>query len=116
MSKVLILDDDVTRLETFKQKLIGRTVVCVMTAEDAIKELGNETWDYVFLDHDLDGKIYVPSGPGTGYEVAEWIQKNPQKKPKNVIIHSFNEDGRKNMHNLIPDAVICPGAWNKINN
>jgi CheY-like chemotaxis protein len=116
MSKVLVLDDDVIRLEAFKKNLIGHTVTCVMTAEDAISELKKDGWDYVFLDHDLGGQIYVPSGPGTGYEVAQWIHNNPEKKPKNVIIHSFNEPGRKNMYSLIPDAVICPGAWNKINN
>lgn len=115
MSKVLVLDDDITRLDSFKKNLIGHSICCVMTSKEAIEKLSSETWDYVFLDHDLGGQIYVDSGPNTGYEVAEWIYNNPDKKPKNVIIHSFNEPGRKNMQNLIPDAVICPGAWDKIN-
>ena len=116
MSKVLVLDDDMTRLDIFRKNLIGHNVTCVNTAKETIDQLEHEKWDYVFLDHDLGGMIYVPSGPGTGYEVAEWISKNPDKKPKNVVIHSFNEPGRRNMHSLIPDAIICPGAWNKIEN
>ena len=116
MSKVLILDDDEIRLECFKKNLIGHEVVCVTTAKETIDQLANDSWDYVFLDHDLGGQIYVQSGPGTGYEVAEWLRDNPDKKPKNIIIHSFNEPGRIKIQSVIPEAVICPGAWNKIVN
>ena len=105
-----------TRLDAFKRNLIGHIVCCVTTAKETIEKLSSEKWDYVFLDHDLGGQTYVPSGPGTGYEVAQWISNNPDQKPEKVIIHSFNEPGRKNMQNLIPDAIICPGAWNKIVN
>ena len=112
--KILILDDDITRLDIFKKNLIGHSVVCVMTAQETIQKLSDEIWDYVFLDHDLGGKMYVPSGIGTGYEVAKWLSENADRKPKKIIIHSFNEPGRKNMQNVLPEAEIFPGAWNKI--
>lgn len=115
MSRILVLDDDDIRLAAFRKTLIGHDVMCVTTAKEAIACLEKDKWDYIFLDHDLGGKIYVPSGPDTGYEVAEWISKNLDKRPTNIIIHSFNEQGRRNMQSLIPDAIICPGAWNKIN-
>lgn len=70
--RILILDDSDSRLRTFREKLQGAAVTCTKYAKECINLLNcDDIWDYVFLDHDLDGKIYVPSGPGTGYEVAE---------------------------------------------
>jgi len=74
-----------TRLDAFKRNLIGHIVCCVTTAKETIEKLSSEKWDYVFLDHDLGGQTYVPSGPGTGYEVAQWISNNPDQKPEKVI-------------------------------
>lgn len=76
-----------TRLDAFKRNLIGHIVCCVTTAKETIEKLSSEKWDYVFLDHDLGGQTYVPSGSGTGYEVAQWISNNPDQKPEKVIIH-----------------------------
>ena len=112
--KILILDDMSIRHKAFKQNLIGHVVKCVETVKETIDSLNEETWDYLFLDHDLGGDVMVPSGPGTGYEVAQWLNKNVDKQPANIVIHSFNPDGAKNMASLLPKALICPGAWNKL--
>lgn len=110
--KILILDDSQSRLTTFRRKLIGAVVTCVEHASDAIREIEeNEPFDYIFLDHDLDGKIYVPSGPGTGYEVAQWLKDHPDKMPGKVIIHTCNEKAWPLMMEELPDAILLPGVF-----
>jgi ActR/RegA family two-component response regulator len=114
--KILILDDDQTRHKEFNRRLIGNTVKNVFTVSETIEALKNESWDYIFLDHDLGGKTFVNSGGSeeTGWDVAVWLSENPDRQPKTIIIHSFNPCGAKNMKSLLPNAEIIPGAWTKI--
>jgi len=110
--RVLVLDDDRSRLVAFRRSLIGAVVKCVEHVADCIRELeSNEIFDFVFLDHDLDGKVYVPSGPGTGYEVVQWIKNHPEKMPKHVILHTLNEIGAACMVEELPKAVYLPGVY-----
>lgn len=105
--RILFLDDDFTRHETFAANVRGHDVDYVWTARDAITALSMspEPFDIAFLDHDLDGKIYVPSGPGTGFEVAEFIASMPaERRPKKVVCHSYNEDGANLMMHLLRRA------------
>jgi CheY-like chemotaxis protein len=109
--RILVLDDDQERLKSFRSSLIGHVVVTVSTVRDCLCQLQNENWDLVTLDHDLDGQVYVPSGPGTGYEVAEWLRDNPLKKPEKIILHTFNQLGAAKMMEILPEAQYIPGAW-----
>lgn len=110
--KILILDDSQSRLTTFRRNLIGAVVTCVEHAEDCIKELeDNGPWNCVMLDHDLDGQVYVPSGPGTGYEVALWLKNNPDKKPNKIILHTCNEQGAQRMLEELPEAIFLSGVF-----
>jgi len=99
VNKILILDDDEIRHVQFASKYgTSEVLTHVRTAKEAIDELKTHKFDYVFLDHDLGGEQMVNSGPGTGYEVAEWIAYNKESHPSNmVILHSLNSPGRKNM-------------------
>lgn len=108
---ILILDDDQGRHRAFARALTGNNIVHVETAGDAIRELASRKFDAVFLDHDLGGQIDVPSGPGTGYEVAKWLEEHPDFMPTVVFIHSFNAGGAKNMLAALPNAVWRPGCW-----
>jgi len=109
---ILILDDDHKRLIQFKQKLIGHSVTCVETAKEAIDELKKNKFDIISLDHDLGGMQMVPSGEGTGWEVAKFLHDNPQFKPyMHIHIHSYNQIGANNMHSLLPEAILSPGNW-----
>ena len=97
--KILFLDDSLERHKTF-DKLFGDAenyITYVETAGEAIGELSHETFDAIFLDHDLGGEYFVRSADGTGYEVAEWICDNVHYKPI-IIIHSMNPIGGANMH------------------
>jgi CheY-like chemotaxis protein len=113
--KILVLDDSIERLQAFKRGLIGHVVVLTSTAPEAIEALDEQgPFDYVFLDHDLGDMSMVPSGPGTGYEVALWLCKNSAKQPPNIIIHSLNPAGAKAMASLLPTAKVIPGVWTKL--
>jgi CheY-like chemotaxis protein len=109
--RILVLDDDEIRLDKFRQGLIGKVVDCVKTATEAIKLLQENVYNMLFLDHDLGGRINVSSGPGTGYEVAKWLEEHPDRKPKHIYLHSFNEAGRNNMRMALPEAIVYPGVW-----
>jgi len=112
--RILVLDDSDERLKEFKQNFIGNIVDCVKTAREAINKLTSEKYECIYLDHDLGDRVFVPSGPGTGYEVAQWLNQNPDRQPQLIIIHSFNPVGAKNMKSLLPNAVIAPGVWTKL--
>lgn len=112
--RILILEDNVNRFQSFEQNLFCDhmdEVEWVKTPLDAIEKLKGETYDYLFLDHDLYGKVYVPSGPDTGYEVASWLFINADKMPRTVILHTLNSDGAHNMQQKLQDSLYCPGIW-----
>jgi CheY-like chemotaxis protein len=116
--KILVLDDDKGRLSEFRCELINHVVDCVETVPETINCLSKEIYDLVFLDHDLGGKQLVPSGPGTGFEVTEWLRDHPDRRPKNIIIHTLNTGepyhGAENMIKALPEdwgVFYLPGAW-----
>jgi CheY-like chemotaxis protein len=110
--RILILDDNKTRLSMFRRKLIGAVVICTEHVSDCIREIEeNEPFDYFYCDHDLDGLAYVPSSIGTGYEVMVWLKNNPHKKPKVIIIHSLNHTGAVEMIRAVPEALYMPGIF-----
>ena len=111
---ILVLEDDHSRVAVFQKNLIGTNTVFVETVEDAIANLESNAWDYLFLDHDLGGEQMVESGEGTGYAVAEWLVENPDRKPVNIVIHSYNPVGAQNIKKALPEAVVAPGCWSSL--
>jgi CheY-like chemotaxis protein len=110
---ILVLEDDEERHKRFSRNLIGHDFVIVASVQSAIFYLKKKNWDMLYLDHDLGGQVYVPSGPNTGYEVAKWLEENPEYKPTKIILHSFNPVGAENMQQALPEAIKYPGAWDK---
>ena len=106
--KILILDDDLNRHGFFNNALRHEDVTNVYTSKECIEELKKEDWDIVFLDHDLGGQVYVESGEYTGYEVALFLEQNPEYKPPKVIIHSLNPQGARNMQMAISGSKHIP--------
>lgn len=116
--QILILEDDKGRQEKFKQNTIGHARVIVDTAKGCIGVLQaalvlEKPIDILFLDHDLGSHIMQESGPGTGYEVAQWLEQHPKYQPKHIVIHSFNPDGAMRMNAALPKALRWPGCWDK---
>ena len=91
MNKILFLDDDPKRADKFlKENPCAKWVV---DADECIAAF-NEIWDFVYLDHDLGGKIYVdPLEHNTGSGVVRYIVNHQDQIPKTTffIIHSFND-------------------------
>jgi CheY-like chemotaxis protein len=107
--RILLLDDDMYRHKAYRQRLIGSILTGVETSKECIKVLEeSETFDVILLDHDLGGRVYVPSGPDTGYEVAEWLRDHPEKMPQLVILHTGNERGARCMMSVLPKALYIP--------
>lgn len=101
--KILFLDDDETRHQTFRRKSIGHDVTYVYCVKDAIRALDSNRFDVASLDHDLGGKQLVTSDgvEPTGYLVAKHIATMSGFRPKEVIIHSYNQVGARNMKNVL---------------
>lgn len=91
---ILILDDQQERHDGFIQmhKGTGARLKHAYTAPEARELLDTYVFDVAFLDHDLeeDGSYYPTAG--TGMDVARHIiAMNPEKRPKFVWVHSWNE-------------------------
>ena len=112
---IVILEDDPNRIEKFKAGLVGNSLFITKEPREAIARLRTKDVNVLFLDHDL-GYTGQPerSGPGTGYEVAVWLERNPKFQPKKIIIHSLNPDGQQNMKRALPNAEIRPAVWDML--
>ncbi len=116
--RILILDDDAKRHAWFAKALAGNDVQHCYTYYDAISTLDSSENGYhvVYLDHDLNdfttfqsviedtyGKVEL-----TGEHVAKYIANclSENKKPDEVIVHSWNPDGAKRMVAVLREAGI----------
>lgn len=108
--KILFLDDDKTRHESFrtKSKNWPHDITYVWTAYKAIRALEKEYFHEVFLDHDLgpQQEMNLPdTGEGSGYDVALFIATmSRDKRPISVIIHSWNPAGADRMASALRKA------------
>lgn len=107
--KILFLDDSLNRHKSFAKIFDDEfnEVFYVETASDAIDVLSKIQFDSIFLDHDLGGTYFAPSGDDTGYEVAEWISENIEYKPI-IIIHSMNPVGAVKMKDKLSGCGFNP--------
>jgi CheY-like chemotaxis protein len=114
--KILILDDDEIRQRLFKKKYSDPLfdLTQCYDVKSTIENLKTETYDYIFLDHDLGSQQMVDSGDNTGYEVAVWINENLNYIPRCIYIHSLNPAGRKNMVQVLENkfnVIERPFMW-----
>jgi DNA-binding NarL/FixJ family response regulator len=112
--KVLILEDAEERIAQFKKNMgDGNLLVFTDRPKEAIDLLKEGKWDVLFLDHDLSGKFFVPSGKDTGYEVATFLEANEEFKPGTIVVHSMNPVGANNIMAALKTAKRIPEAWTK---
>ena len=102
--KVLIFEDSPERIKTFQRILKNHDLYFFNQVEEAKKAfdvLG--PFDFIFLDHDMDGRVFVPSEEeNTGYQLAKYIaQKGTNAE---VVVHSMNMPGVEKILGVLPQA------------
>lgn len=108
--KILILEDSPERVSAFLARIPGpHDLTFCNTAQDCIQHLKSEIYDWLSLDHDL-ADAETPN-PGTGYDVAKWLEENPDRVPGVVMVHSANPVGQSNLRAALPQAILAPNLW-----
>lgn len=108
--KIFFLDDDKDRHRRFKMNRIGQDITAVWTYADACAALTETVFDVAWLDHDLSEYAaagFPREGEKTGTHVAEFIASLPEgRRPKRVVIHSFNDEGSRRMGRILSEAGV----------
>ena len=119
--KVFVLEDNWNRIEQFQGLFASMDFdhVYATNVVDAQSMYIQEDADYVFLDHDLGGQVYVDSDEeNTGYQFVKWIVANdPKITERKFVVHSFNAIGSERMLKHLIDAgadvrYIAFNIWN----
>jgi Cyclic-phosphate processing Receiver domain len=96
------------RIHAFQKILANHDLYFFNNVEEAKKGfdlLG--PFDFIFMDHDMDGRVYVPSDePNTGYQLAKHIANKGTKAE--IIIHSMNVPGADRILAELPQAKHIP--------
>lgn len=124
--KILVLDDDDTRHRRFRQWFVGFDVVHAFTIEQFNREYLRGTWNYVFLDHDLNDNQYrsiekidgdnIPGYVGpcqrelTGKDAAHMVAESPGNV-EHVVVHSWNRSGGDEMMSILRDSDVECTRW-----
>jgi len=114
----LIVDDQSERHAAIELHLSAtHDVEHAWSYTDATSQLEHGKWDVVYLDHDLadfesaveasEEIDFVPQREMTGLDVASFIaHMSNDKRPRQVIIHSWNPAGANAMMRLLSSAGI----------
>lgn len=110
--RILVLDDDESRHETFRKNLAGNDVVHVYSFHEACQVVtDSERFDVFYLDHDLmdfhDNSGYCQAPlEFTGYHFVHWtVNDMPVAlRPELVVVHSWNPSGAMLMFEALRDA------------
>ncbi len=106
--RVFLLDDDTLRHEWFARALKGDYLDVAADAARAVELLAANTYDLVFLDHDLLPEHYYAEqfdDERSGYAVARFLAERPDRQPVSaIIVHTRNADGALRMIELMRRA------------
>lgn len=105
--RILVVEDNDWRRRAFHRWLRGHELRWARTSQEANSALASSRFDLIFLDHDLDGNVFVSSmDRETGSEVARYIRKHRIDTP--VVVHSHNPEGVAYILSLLPNATAVP--------
>lgn len=110
--RLLFLDDDYTRHARFKHNHRGDDIVAVWDYPQLVAALDEQTapFDVAYLDHDLDLTRQLDGREYTGTDAAAYIAAMPaERRPRKIVIHSWNDPGRQRMRATLIDAGYDPG-------
>jgi CheY-like chemotaxis protein len=102
--KVLILEDDRNRIDLFMAKFHAYDTYVTGNVYQAIDYLKDNTFDCIFLDHDLG------EHNGCGMDLVTYLYNNPNNLNNDaiIIIHSWNIVAASSMKNVLPQAICAP--------
>lgn len=94
---VMLLDDDTRRHRWFAKRFHGDELDIAENVEEAKEFLSQNSYDAIFLDHDLLPHHYESNDHDdygqTGYAIAVWLNENPElQRAATVIVHTRNAD------------------------
>ena len=99
--RVFLLDDDKRRHRWFSSRFKGDFIDVADNVERAQQLLSANSYDAIFLDHDLHPEHYNTMSHDderTGYAIASWLAANPQlQRASTIMVHTRNADGAMRM-------------------
>ena len=99
--RVFLLDDDKRRHEWFASRFKGDFIDMAHNVEQAQELLSTNSYDAIFLDHDLHPEHYNSvnhDDTRTGFAIASWLASNPElQSAATIMVHTRNADGAMRM-------------------
>ncbi len=99
--RVFLLDDDRQRHRWFASRFKGDLLDVADNVERAQEMLSENSYDAIFLDHDLHPEHYhslSQDDARTGYAIALWLAANPElQRASTIMVHTRNADGAMRM-------------------
>jgi len=99
--RVFLLDDDKRRHEWFSARFKKDQIDVADNVEAAQRLLSANSYDAIFLDHDLHPEHYKSDEQDderTGYAIALWLAANPKlQRGSTIVVHTRNADGAMRM-------------------
>jgi len=99
--RVFLLDDDKRRHQWFSERFKDDLVDVAENVETALQFLSANSYDAIFLDHDLYPEHYNSDerdDARTGYAIVSWLAANPKlHRAATIIVHTRNADGAMRM-------------------
>jgi Cyclic-phosphate processing Receiver domain len=99
---VMLLDDDKRRHRWFAKRFEGDDLHVAETVEEAKVFLSENSYDAIFLDHDLLPHHYESNDHDdfdqTGHAIAVWLNENRElQRAATIIVHTRNADAAISM-------------------
>lgn len=102
---IFLLDDDTRRHRWFLKRFNGDDVFIAENVDEARALLQENSYDAIFLDHDLLPEHYESDkrdDENTGYAIADWLSKNKNiQSAATIIVHTRNSDGGMRMVEIL---------------
>ena len=99
--RVFLLDDDTRRHVWFARRFDGDHLDIADDIARAREFLSANTYDAIFLDHDLLPEHYhaeTTDDENTGYAIALWLASRPElQRASTIMVHTRNADGAMRM-------------------
>ena len=99
--RIFLLEDDERRCEWFSKRFKGDRLDIVCEVPEAKELLKTQTYDSIFLDHDLKPEHYGATANDderTGFAIAHFLAAHPElQRSATIMVHSFNTDGALRM-------------------